>query len=195
MKTENLQQKHADKKVKVVTGIVLGVTALLIVVGLSYAMLPTDNLPVEPLDVTASTATMKLRYTDCKESDTSTCADISKELNPGDSISKEFKVSNIGDSTAHYAIYFRELTNTFKHEELVYKLENLTTGEIVVPDMPVPTSLTDNLIKSPIAATAGSTIRYKLTVTFMNTDRDQLDNLNSEFSLKIAIKDVRSQTS
>ena len=57
--------KNSNNKTKLVTGTVLGVTVLLVVLAVSYAFLPTDNLPVEPVDATASTAELKLRYTDC----------------------------------------------------------------------------------------------------------------------------------
>jgi len=182
--------KNSNNKTKLVTGTVLGVTVLLVVLAVSYAFLPTDNLPVEPVDATASTAELKLRYTDCANEDVSTCADIAAELAPGDSMTKVFSISNVGTVDINYDIYFRELMSTFVNEELVYKLEDLTSNEVIVEETAVPNGTNDGApLKNSLVARVGTTILYKLTITYLDKDYNQTANRNAEFSMKVGIRE------
>ncbi len=182
--------KNSNNKTKLVTGTVLGVTVLLVVLAVSYAFLPTDNLPVEPVDATASTAELKLRYTDCANEDTSTCGDITAELAPGDSMTKVFSVSNVGTVDINYDIYFRELMSTFVNEELVYKLEDLTSNEVIVEETVVPNGTNDGApLKNSLVAKVGTTVLYKLTITYLDKDYNQIANRNAEFSMKVGIRE------
>ena len=182
--------KNSNNKTKLVTGTVLGVTVLLVVLTVSYAFLPTDNLPVEPVDATASTAELKLRYTDCANEDASTCGDIAAELAPGDSMTKVFSVSNVGTVDINYDIYFRELMSTFVNEELVYKLEDLTSNEVIVEETVVPNGTNDGApLKNSLVAKVGTTVLYKLTITYLDKDYNQIANRNAEFSMKVGIRE------
>jgi len=182
--------KNSNNKTKLVTGTVLGVTVLLVVLAVSYAFLPTDNLPVEPVDATASTAELKLRYTDCANEDVSTCADITAELAPGDSMTKVFSISNVGTVDINYDIYFRELMSTFVNEELVYKLEDLTSNEVIVEETVVPNGTNDGApLKNSLVAKVGTTVLYKLTITYLDKDYNQIANRNAEFSMKVGIRE------
>ncbi len=182
-----------NKKNKTIIGIIIASTVLVLVVTISYAYTWADKLTNEPLDVTASTATMKLRYTDCEDGDLSTCGDISANLAPGNSITKDFKISNVGTLETKYSLVFRELQNTFVNDELVFTLENLTTNTTLVDEEPVPSgSTSDYLIYNDITSPVGSVVRYRLTVKFLNKDYNQEDNSNAEFSLKLGIKDAVS---
>ena len=182
--------KNSNNKTKLVTGTVLGVTVLLVVLAVSYAFLPTDNLPVEPVDATASTAELKLRYTDCANEDVSTCGDITAELAPGDSTTKVFSISNVGTVDIKYDIYFRELMSTFVNEELVYKLEDLTSNEVIVEETAVPNGTNDGLpLKNSLIAKVGTTVIYRLTITYLDKDYNQTANRNAEFSMKIGIRE------
>ncbi len=182
--------KNSNNKTKLVTGTVLGVTVLLVVLAVSYAFLPTDNLPVEPVDATASTAELKLRYTDCANEDASTCGDIAAELAPGDSMTKVFSISNVGTVDINYDIYFRELMSTFVNEELVYKLEDLTSNEVIVEETVVPNGTNDGApLKNSLVAKVGTTVLYKLTITYLDKDYNQIANRNAEFSMKVGIRE------
>ncbi len=180
--------KNSNSQNKRVTFLLLIVTIILVATGVSYAMLPTDNLRNEPVDALASTATIKLRYTDCTNEDAITCGDISANLAPGDSISKEFSVTNVGTKDTTYDIYFRELYNTFENDDLVYTLEDVTNNKVIVSSKAVPKGTkTNKIIEKDILSPVGSTTKYKLTVTFLNRDYDQSINLGAEFSLKLKI--------
>ena len=182
--------KNSNNKTKLVTGTVLGVTVLLVVLTVSYAFLPTDNLPVEPVDAIASTAELKLRYTDCANEDASTCGDIAAELAPGDSMTKVFSISNVGTVDINYDIYFRELMSTFVNEELVYKLEDLTSNEVIVEETVVPNGTNDGApLKNSLVAKVGTTVLYKLTITYLDKDYNQIANRNAEFSMKVGIRE------
>lgn len=168
--------------------LILTVTFITVIGAISYAFLPTDNLPNVPVDAQASTASLKLKYTDCATTNLENCSDISADLEPGDSIAKTFEIENIGTIDAKYHIYFRELENTFKNGDLVYNLENMSTGNVIVSNRPVPRgNLKNTLIKSGEVIDAGSKNQYKLTVTFLNRDYEQSDNYDATFSLKLKI--------
>lgn len=176
--------------------IMVACSVLLLVLAISYAWLPTDNLPAEPEDATASTATLKLRYNDCAGDKQEDCAEISAELEPGSSITKTFEIKNVGTKDIQFDIFFRELSNTFTKDELVYTLENLTTGYTEVSNIPVPYGeRTNSLIKRKFSATVGSTTRFKLTIKFLDTNYDQEENSDAEFSIKIGIKETGAEPS
>ncbi len=173
--------------------LVIALATLLVIGGISFAYTWADKLTNEPLDVLASTATLKLRYNDCANEDVSTCGDITADLAPGESISKTFEVKNVGTLDATYDIYFRELENTFKNSDLVYTLEDLTNDKVIVSERVIPMGTKNNiLIKRDLLSPVGSTVRYKLTVTFLNREYDQSENMDAEFSLKLKIGELQS---
>lgn len=195
--TQNSVQKKSinqySSRNKRVLALILTVTIIVIAGTVSYAFLPTDNLPIEPQDAQASTATLKLKYTDCASTNQSDCADISADLHPGDSITKTFEVENVGTQDVEYGIYFRELENTFKNGDLVYTLENLTTGEIIVQEKNVPFgNRTNVVINKKASSPVGNKVQYKLTVTFLNRDYEQSNNYDATFNLKLKIGEAKS---
>jgi len=106
----------------------------------------------------------------------------------GESISKTFDVENTGDTVIYYDIVFTELVNNFENiSDLVYTLTSVDGGinkqQTVVPN-------TDNsLIGSYIKINPTSKHTYTLTITFLNTEDNQISNMNTKtFSTKVSIK-------
>ena len=191
-----MDTKKPNNRTKTTVAVIASCSILLLVLALSYAWLPTDNLPNEPEDATASTATLKLRYNDCASDRQEDCAEISADLAPGDSVTKTFEIKNVGTMDVNYDIFFRELSNTFTKDELVYTLENLTTGNTEASNVPVPFGeRTNSLIKRKFTSKVGSTTKFRLTITFLNTAYDQAENSEAEFSLKLSIKETEIEPS
>lgn len=177
---------------KKIIALIFTVSIIVIIGAVSYAYLPTDDLPNEPVDAQASTATLKLKYTDCASTNQSDCADISADLEPGNSITKTFEVENVGTQEVMYDIYFRELENSFKNGDLVYSLENIATGEYLVTEKVIPEGTKTNVsIKRKISSPVGSKVQYRLTVTFLNRDYEQSDNYDATFGLKLKITEAQ----
>lgn len=178
------------KKNRIILIACILISIVLIGVSVTFAYTFIDSLAHNREDALASTATIKLKYTDCLNADVSACSDISAELAPGDSISKEFSVTNVGTKQAQYTLYFRELYNTFVNGDLVYTLENLTTDEVLILEQAIPRGTNDNkTILSDIVAPVNASTNYRLTVKYLNRDYNQIDNIDAEFSLKLGIRD------
>lgn len=74
---------------------IAGIFAIVVIIRVSYAYLPTDDLANEPQGAQASTATLKLKYTDCASDVQSDCADIAADLKHGESITKTSTQSRV----------------------------------------------------------------------------------------------------
>ncbi|HBA37288.1 MAG TPA: hypothetical protein DCY94_01065, partial [Firmicutes bacterium] len=87
-----------------------------------------------------------------------------------------------------YTIFFQNLLNTFVKDELVYKLESLDTGDMIIDTTPVPKREhldIDVPIKQDIRIEINETHKYKLTVTFLNTAYDQSSNRDAEYYMTL----------
>ena len=92
---------------------------------------------------------------------------------------------------AYFDLYFKELLNTFTNDELVYKIENLDTGEELVPTTAVPQSETTSemiKVKEQIFIEKDATQKFRLTVTFIQKSDNQNENLDASYSIKLSIK-------
>ena len=94
---------------------ILIVALVLVVTGVSYAYFEIF-IKGSISDVTLSVGNMQLNITDDGLLTTN-------NLNPGDSVSKIFSVSNTGTIASKYTIYLSDVYNTFiDKEHLVYEL-------------------------------------------------------------------------
>ena len=108
---------------------------------------------------------------------------------PSSSVSKTFTVKNTGNVSTNYTIYFSELSNKFVDKtDLVYTLTSSDGGKSVAQTQ-VPS--TNAAIVSNYAIDAGKTHTYTLTITFLNKDENQNDNMGVEFSTKITINETK----
>ena len=108
---------------------------------------------------------------------------------PGSSVSKTFTVKNTGNVSTNYTIYFSELSNKFVDKtDLVYTLTSSDGGKNVAQTQ-VPS--TNDAMVSNYAIDAGKTHTYTLTITFLNKDENQNDNMGVTFSTKVSINETK----
>ena len=137
-----------------------------------------------------NTASLSLTYTDCAASKQLDCNNITASLEPGESVEKTFQVKNTGNGPVDYFLYFGELLNTFKNDELVYTLTDMSNNSIEVNNAPVRKINATNIpVSDTMSIDVGITKNYKLTITFLNKDYDQSANANAKFSLKLKISE------
>ncbi len=131
-----------------------------------------------------------LTYTDCAAENQFHCENINKDLSLGESIVKTFQIKNESKSKITYTLYFKHLQNTFKNDELIYKIENIDTGKALIDTTPVPfreVKTANIAIKESIEIEGKTTQNYRMTVTFLNKDYNQNENLNAKYSIKLSI--------
>ena len=167
--------------------VIISITLTILLLGFlsfSYFLISASNASRER--TIAETGTMSVTYTDCAES-TSDCANISKNLKPGESVTKTFRVENTGTVNSGFEIIFKSLENTFVDNELVYEIFD-ENDNIIVPERPVPygnlegtTIFADNVAKN-------KTKSYKMVVTFKELDKDQEANKTASFNIELGIK-------
>ncbi len=187
-----------DKKMKYVLSVLLITTALLLVVGTSYAYLASRRKALsDGQDLTqmraATLSDLKLVYNDCIDAD---CENISGSISLGSSITKGFEITNSSGYDLTYSLFFQDILNTFENDELVYKIVSLDTNQELISTTPVPYKehmAVDELIKSDIAILDGTTQRYEITITFLNTNYDQSENYDAEFFLSLGFIESNRQ--
>jgi len=180
-------QKNRKKIVLIVL-----VSIIVISLAISTAYLMTDILPSlnDPLNIGANTDNLTLIYADCADDNPFHCENINKDLSLGESVEKTFQIKNESNRKMSYTLYFKHLQNTFKSDELVYKIENLDTGEILTDTTPVPyreVKTANVTIKNSIEIEGNTTQNYKMTVIFLNKGYNQNENLNAKYSIKLSI--------
>ena len=160
------------------------VILLLAILSFSYFLISVSNQQNEK--VISKTGTMSVVYTDCTES-ANDCANINKDLKPGESVTKTFRVENTGTVSSGFEIIFKSLTNTFVDNELVYEIYD-EFDNIIVSEKPVPhgtlegtTIFSDNVMKN-------NSKSYKMIVTFKELDKDQNANKNASYNIELGIK-------
>lgn len=183
-----MEKKENSKKLVLYSGLLVSSLTLL---GLFVSYAWAVNVRSENEIVEVETANnLKLIYKDCNSSNEESCSSINKDLEPGESVEKIFEVTNTSPRDLSFNLYFKELFNSFLNDDLVYKIENTTTNEVLVAETPLRFSelkLYDLIIKQDINIKANSTDQYKLTVTFLNKEENQNYNLDASYSLKLTI--------
>ena len=182
-------EKNDNKKVLL---IIFSLALVVFLVTASYAYHVINSNNENPQTIDSESAKVEISYTDCASSNTSDCANISANLEPGESISKTFEIENTGTLETEFTLYFKEIKNTFVDDELVYKIEDVSSGEVFVSETPVPynsTTATNVVIKSGNTLGLNEVKQYKITITFLNTSYDQAENDSATFSIKLGIKE------
>ena len=183
-----------NKRIVKIIFIVMMITLLLGVIGVSYAYFTMNIVQNQKLTVLNS-GDLKLRYTDNTE------LSLENAL-PGDSIVKTFTVENIGSKKVSYNIIWNNLINTINNYDLQldmkcksYKDYNTSSktesGECSSFYKAVPyteTSISKD-IKRNNEIDASITHEYTVTITFKNRSYLQNDNLNKSFSGKIDLEE------
>ena len=171
-----------EKKILILS--IVGVLMLVsIVVATSYAYFVANvSGNKDTNNVVVTNGVMSLEY---KDGDEITLANAV----PGNSVSKTFTVKNTGNVSTNYTIYFSELSNKFVDKtDLVYTLTSSDGGKNVAQTQ-VPS--TNEAMVSNYAIDAGKTHTYTLTITFLNKDENQNDNMGVTFSTKVSINETK----
>jgi len=171
-----------DKKIIILS--IVGVLLLVsIVVATSYAYFVANvSGNKDTNNVVVTNGVMALEY---KDGDEITLANAV----PGNSVTKTFTVKNTGNVSTNYTIYFSELSNKFVDKtDLVYTLTSSDGGKNVAQTQ-VPS--TNDAMVSNYAIDAGKTHTYTLTITFLNKDENQNDNMGVTFSTKVSINETK----
>lgn len=183
-------EKNNKNKVSLIT---IVISVIVISITLTYAFLKTEIPPFvnEPASFSATTAKgLYLTFTDCADENEENCGNITKNLGLGESVVKTFKIKNDTLGNTSYNLYFKELQNTFKNGELIYKIENAVTNEELIAETDVPYSQgkSENVpIKSAIPIAKDDSQTYKMTITFKNKIENQNENLDAQYFIKLAI--------
>ena len=183
-----MQKFKKNKKIL----LILLVSIIVITVATSAAYMLMNILPSinDPQRMGVITDKLVLSYTDCADDNRFHCENINKNLGLGESVVKTFQIKNESKSKMTYTLYFKHLQNTFKNDELVYKIENIDTGEVLIDTKPVPyreVKTANVKIKENLQIEGKTTQNYKMTVTFLNKDYNQNENLNAKYSIKLSI--------
>ena len=171
-----------DKKIIILS--IVGVLLLVsIVVATSYAYFVANvSGNKDTNNVVVTNGVMALTYSDGDE------INLGNAI-PGSSVSKTFTVKNTGNVSTNYTIYFSELSNKFVDKtDLVYTLTSSDGGKNVAQTQ-VPDS--NEAMVSNYAIDAGKTHTYTLTITFLNKDENQNDNMGVTFSTKVSINETK----
>ena len=171
-----------DKKIIILS--IVGVLLLVsIVVATSYAYFVANvSGNKDTNNVVVTNGVMSLEYSDGDE------INLANAI-PGSSVSKTFTVKNTGNVSTNYTIYFSELSNKFVDKtDLVYTLTSSDGGKNVAQTQ-VPS--TNDAMVSNYAIDAGKTHTYTLTITFLNKDENQNDNMGVTFSTKVSINETK----
>ena len=111
---------------------------------------------------------------------------------PGTTITKSFKVKNVGTVSSTYDVYLSELINTFADKnDLVYILES-TNGCPNNSETIVPSEVGEqSKIVSSCSINPNIEHEYTLTITFKEDGTNQDDNKDKHFRSKISINEYK----
>ena len=142
--------------------------SIIIIGSVSYAYFVGNASNDNNQNLNTDTASLALTYTDCATSVQSDCANISRQLAPGESVTKTFKVTNTGTLAASYYVKLSNVTNTFVNGELVYSLSRINNTSLISNEI-LPASGTNyNIFEDTLGV--GETKEYRLTILFKNIE-------------------------
>lgn len=174
--------------------IVLSITLLFGVISFSYAYFSLE-IEGSSKDIVLATGDLRLKYTDIST------LSLENAL-PGDSITKTLTVENIGTKDTSYNIVWRDLINQINYYDLhldmkckSYKNYGKDTQEeygeckSFYKAVPYTETKINKDIKRDIEIEVGVTQVYELTITFLNRNYSQDENLNKSFSGRIELEE------
>ena len=173
------------KKDKVLIVIAIAGMVLSIFGGLTYAFFTAgvegNN---EAKGATAKTGTMSLEF------DGTNIVSMEDAL-PGAIHEINFSVENTGTLPTSYGLDMINVNNSFKNDELVYKISSNNNGGKVENWSVLPNAVSTNLIPV-ITIEPGATQEYTMIIHFKETGSNQNANQGAEFSGVIQINNLQS---
>ena len=174
-----------DKKYYIIGfGLVMLLVAIAITASYAYFTATVHNDGDENPTV-ITTGLMELLFSDGQDVSAS-------NLMPGDSVTKTFKVKNIGDVDTVYDIYLSEVINNFYDKsELEYKIIGQCAADNNYHQAPETTGNESKIISScPIQV--NEEFEYELEIKFIETNDAQDYNKGKTFSAKIGINEYNT---
>ena len=143
-------------------------------IAFSYAYFYLVDTEVDQT-ITTETAKMMLTYSECSNEQDEACGTINKNLKPGEFFKKKFSIENTGNKDIKIPLYFKSLKNTFKNDELIYSIKDVSNDIEAYPNLFIE---------------HGKKSDYELTVTFISTSDDQNYNVNAEYYMKLGLLEL-----
>ena len=148
----------------------------------SFAFFTISNKEGE--ETVIKSGTMALKLTDGDRVSAS-------NMLPGETIEKEFIVTNTGNVETMYNVYLSEVINTFvDRSDLVYQIISNDGGYNTTTDIEIPSDSSKIINQQSIGV--GATHHYKIIIKFLSKDENQDDNQGAEFSGKIQVNEYTS---
>jgi|GEM_PF-1621090 len=113
---------------------------------------------------------------------------------PSQSVTKTFKVKNVGNLSTTYDIYFSEIVNTFVDtNDLVYIVSSIN-GCSNLDGSVVPSNIGDEAkMVAACPIDVNQEHEYTLTITFVDDNTNQDDNKGCEFSSRVSINEYKEE--
>lgn len=103
---------------------------------------------------------------------------------PGESKDFTFTISNTSTVPMCYDLVFQNVVNEFVNKsDLVYTLKD-ATGQVIVSDTAFPS--VNGTLKSGMKEEANSNTTYTLTITYVDQDYSQFEDMGKTFSASIS---------
>ncbi len=152
----------------------------------SYAYF-TANVNTNSQESVITTGNMALEFTDGPE------VSLNNAI-PNESVTKTFKVKNIGTVETTYDIYLSELINLFADKnDLVYTLTS-TNGCADNSEKVVPGIVGEQSKITTCSINPREEHEYTLTILFKEDKTNQDDNKDKKFSAKISVNEYKEPT-
>lgn len=170
---------------KILLGIIIAFIILLSA-GFSYAYFSYNLENSNVKNNVVETGTLKLIYTDSPEI-------VLENAKPGDSVTKEISVKNVGTFDVYYKIIWQELNNEIINDEMLIvgtctRINSDGDEEGTCSD--ISNRVIDgNTIKDEIYIETGVTHKYTLKITFEDIDKEQDYNQGKKFSGVLGINE------
>ncbi len=182
-----MEPQKENNRLLVITLIISIVILIGIVISGTYAFFTsTIKMPETDFDTQITGAKIEFSLTDKDGVITG------ENLIPGDKVTKTFQVTNSGSGTITYRLVWDSVINNFvNQDDLIVTLSDGLNEEISEEDnVTLPATTTDDTdLITGLKINSGETKNFTLTITYKETDADQLDDRGKNFSAVLKISD------
>ena len=180
-----MENKSFRRKIYVLVVLVILIIGC-VCLSISYAWFVAQVRGDNPSNNVVTSGVMEITYSEGQVVGTTT------NMIPGQSITKSFTVRNTGNVATTYDIYLNDIVNTFADKnDLVYSLTSVGGG-ITINQSVAPSANTK--IASNVTLAVNATHTYTLTLSFLETNNDQSDNMGKSFSATIGLLEKQQET-
>ena len=124
-----------NRKERILISILIAIVSILSL-AFSYAFVRLNEDDNDQI-IDTSSSRLSLFYNECSFDGDEACGLINKDLKVNDSFTKKFSITNKGSRDVNIPLYFTSLKNSFKNDELIYSIRDITNGIVLITE-PVP---------------------------------------------------------